>query len=83
MDDLNVTATELEIVEKEIEVLKKVLKGVKGAENTSVICPIIATNIAEVEYIDGFLAKDGGSAGSNQYHQLAPTPADGGCCVVL
>jgi hypothetical protein len=73
--------TELQMLEQEISLLKKQLKGIQEAENTSVSCSRIAEKIQRDEDLDGFLVKEG-AVEHNQFHTSGPS-ADEGCCVLL
>lgn len=75
--------TILQLLEQEVELLKKQLEGIKAAESTSVACPRIATNIQKGEDLDGFLVKEGGVAEANQFHTSAGSSTEDGCCVLL
>ena len=85
--------TELQSLEQEIAILKRVLAGCNAAsvELTSVACARLIASIQSEAVHDSFVV--GGSSGGggdqqqqqqNQYHTSASGAAasDGGCCVV-
>lgn len=83
--------TELQLLEQEIEILKRVLAGCRAAavEPTSVACARLIASIQNEAGHDTFVV--GGTSGDpqqqsqpNQYHTSASGAAasDGGCCVV-
>lgn len=75
--------TILQLLEQEVELLKKQLNGINAAENTSIACPRIAKSIQNGEDMDGFLVKEGGASEANQFHTSVGSSTKNGCCVLL
>ena len=73
--------TELQLLEAEVDLLKKKLSGVKKAERTSATCSKIVATVHGAEIKDGFVVTEGRAP--NQFHTSAGATADGGCCAVL
>jgi hypothetical protein len=74
--------TLLQTLEIDLSNLNKTLKAVGTAENTSVACNRVISNILAAQDQDGFLVTEGGAVEQNQYHTSTGTSGEGGCCVV-
>lgn len=74
--------TELQLLQADIELMKKQLQGIKGGENTSVACSRMISSITKAEDQDGFVVKEGGATEHNQFHTTGPAAEDE-CCVLL
>ena len=72
--------TELQLLEAEVDLLKKKLELAKGAEDTSAVCTRIIASVNNAQARDGFLVTEGSAP--NQFHTSAGSSAEGGCCVV-
>jgi tryptophan synthase beta subunit len=73
--------TELQLLEAEVQLLRKKLGSVKKAEKTSSACRKIISSVHASEGKDFFLVGEG--RGPNPYHTSAGVTADRGCCNVL
>ena len=72
--------TELQLLEAEVQLLKKKLELAKGAENTSACCTRIIASVNSAQARDGFLVTEGSAP--NQFHTSAGTAGEKSCCVV-
>lgn len=80
---------ELQCLQQEIVILKRILAGCEASESTSKACTRLMQSILQASDADGFVSNAAGSAADpsqspNQYHTAASGAAasDGGCCVV-
>ena len=82
--------TELQLLEQEIAVLKRIKAGCETSERTSTACARLIQSIQSEAAFDGFVIATGTGGASdqqqqqNQYHTSASGAAasDGGFCVV-
>ena len=74
--------TEIQVLDKQIQLLRRKADAVKTAEKTSVGCARIASSIQASQGKDGFVVSEGGSPNSNIFHTAAGTTGESGCCVV-
>mmetsp|Transcript_127322 Transcript_127322/g.179703 ORF Transcript_127322/g.179703 Transcript_127322/m.179703 type:complete len:82 (-) Transcript_127322:62-307(-) len=72
--------TELQLLEAEVQLLKKKLELTKSAEETSACCARIIGSVNSAQAKDGFLVTEGSAP--NQFHTSAGNPGEKGCCVV-
>jgi GGL domain len=83
MSDEEGGLTAWELLQQELNCLKKTLAGVEKAENTSKACARVVKSIKEAEPKDFFLTREG-IADHNLYHTSAGGGGGGeGCCMVL
>ena len=80
MGDVGGGITELQLLEAEVQLLKKKLDLAKSADETSVVCTRIIASIQSKATKDGFLVTEGSPP--NQYHTSAGSSAESSCCVV-
>lgn len=72
--------TELQMLQTEIAVLKRMLKGIEKAGNTDTVNPSIVEAINNAASLDCFMNT---CNAPNPYHSSAPsTAAADGCCVL-
>jgi hypothetical protein len=80
---------ELDALEQQNVILRRILEASRDGENTSVACARILASIQSEAANDGFVVTAGGEGIQaptfNQYHSVAPGTAasDGGCCIVI
>lgn len=81
-------ATELQVLESQVQLLTKQMDGVKRAENASSACARVIASIQKAEEKDGFVGGPGagnnldggggGGGGANQYHSGGGGPGSNG-----
>jgi len=74
--------SELQLLEKQIQSLKRKANKVVIADPTSVGCSRIASSIQASQGKDGFVVSEGGSPNTNVYHTAAGTQGESSCCIV-
>ena len=72
--------TELQLLEAEVQLLKKKLELTKSAEETSACCSRIIASMNSAQARDGFLVTEGSAP--NQFHTSAGNVGEKSCCVV-
>jgi hypothetical protein len=72
--------TELQLLEQQIAVLKRIHKAVERAAPTSEYCSPVVQMIQAAAEMDGFVVNPDTSGGSNQYHGGG---GSGGCCAAM
>jgi len=75
--------TELQLLEQQIVILKRIHKGVDRAAPTSEFCGQVVQNIQAAAESDGFVVNPETAGGANQYHGSGGSGGGGGCCVAM
>jgi hypothetical protein len=75
--------TELQLLEQQIAILKRIHKGIDRANPTSEYCPQLLQKIQASAELDGFVVNPEAAGGSNQYHGSGGSAGGGGCCVAM
>lgn len=73
--------TEIQLLEKQVQLLRRKADTVKTADKTSAGCSRIASAVQSSQMKDWFVVSEGGSS-SNIFHTSAGTQGESGCCIL-